>query len=103
MLICVDDKTKSYQPTTLGAEYICPSMRLDIGRVLFCVVMDPDKVKVQKKTKACIHFFLHLNPQFIYFFLHPNHNSSNRSHEGLTLETSAFKLFTVANLRYQLS
>ena len=57
----------------------------------------------EKKTKACIRFFLHLNPQFIYFFLHPNHNSSNRSHEGLTLETSAFKLFTVANLRYQLS
>ena len=30
------------------------------------------------------------------------HNSSNRSHEGLMLETSAFKLFTVANLRHQL-
>ena len=28
---------------------------------------------------------------------------SNRSNEGLTLETSAFKLFSVANLRYQLS
>ena len=28
---------------------------------------------------------------------------SNRSDEGLTLETSAFKLFTVANLRFQLS
>ena len=28
---------------------------------------------------------------------------SNRSDEGLTLETSAFKLFSVANLRYQLS
>ena len=27
----------------------------------------------------------------------------NRSDEGLTLETSAFKLFTVANLRFQLS
>ena len=26
-----------------------------------------------------------------------------RSDEGLTLETSAFKLFTVANLRYQLT
>ena len=26
----------------------------------------------------------------------------NRSDEGLTLETSAFKLFTVANLRFQL-
>ena len=29
--------------------------------------------------------------------------SSNRSDEGLTLETSAFLLFTVANLRFQLS
>ena len=28
---------------------------------------------------------------------------SNRSDEGLTLEKSAFKLFTVANLRFQLS
>ena len=27
----------------------------------------------------------------------------DRSDEGLTLETSAFKLFTVANLRFQLS
>ena len=27
----------------------------------------------------------------------------HRSDEGLTLETSAFKLFTVANLRFQLS
>ena len=26
-----------------------------------------------------------------------------RSYEGLTLETSASKLFTIANLRYQLS
>ena len=28
---------------------------------------------------------------------------SNRSNEGLSLQTSAFKLFTVAYLRYQLS
>ena len=28
---------------------------------------------------------------------------SNRYDEGLTLETSAFELFSVANLRYQLS
>ena len=27
----------------------------------------------------------------------------NRSDEGLTLEMSAFKLFTVANLRFQLN
>ena len=31
--------------------------------------------------------FLHINP-------HTTHNSSNRSNEGLTLETSAFKLFS---------
>ena len=34
---------------------------------------------------------------------HTTHNSYNRSDEGLTLETTAFKLFTVVNLRYQLS
>ena len=33
----------------------------------------------------------------------PTHNSSNRADEGLTLETPALKLFTVANLRFQLS
>ena len=44
------------------------------------------------------HHFLHINP-------HTSHNSFNRSDEGLTFETSALnsKLFTVANLRYQLS
>jgi len=31
------------------------------------------------------------------------HNSAIRSDEGLTLETSAFILFAVANLPYQLS
>ena len=31
--------------------------------------------------------------------IHTTHNSSIRSNEGLTLETSALKLFTVANLR----
>ena len=34
---------------------------------------------------------------------HTTHNSFNRSDELLTLETSAFTLFTVANLRFQLS
>ena len=34
---------------------------------------------------------------------HTTHNSFIRSDEGLALETSAFKLFTVANLRYKLS
>ena len=34
---------------------------------------------------------------------HTTHNSSNRSDEGLTLETSAFLHVTVANLRFQLS
>ena len=32
---------------------------------------------------------------------HSTHNSSNCSEEGLTLKTSAFKLLTEANLRYQ--
>ena len=39
---------------------------------------------------------MHVNP-------HTTHNSSSRSDEGLTRETSAFKLFTVDNLRFQLS
>ena len=43
---------------------------------------------------AQLHF-LHINP-------HRTHNSSNRSDEGLTLETPAFLPFTVANLRFQL-
>ena len=43
---------------------------------------------------AQLHF-LHVNP-------HKTHNSSNRSNERLTLETSAFKLFTAVNLRFQL-
>ena len=33
----------------------------------------------------------------------PSSERLDRSDEGLTLETSAFKLFMVANLRYQLS
>ena len=40
---------------------------------------------------------------FLYINLHTTHNSSNRSDEGLTLETSAFFPFTVASLRFQLS
>ena len=39
---------------------------------------------------------------FLHKNTHMTHNSSNRSHEGLMLETSAFKLFTVANLHHQL-
>ena len=35
--------------------------------------------------------------------VHTTHNSSIRSEEGLTLETTALNLFTVANLYYQLS
>ena len=40
--------------------------------------------------------FLHINP-------YTTHNSSSRSDEGLTLETSAFLPYTVANLLFQLS
>ena len=39
----------------------------------------------------------------LYINSYSTHNSFHRSNEGLTLETSAFKLFTVANTRYQLS
>ena len=42
-------------------------------------------------------------PLSAYIDPHTTHNSSNHSDEGLTLETSAFKLFTVANLRFQFS
>ena len=38
----------------------------------------------------------HINP-------HTTQNSSNRSDKGLALETSAFKLSKVANLRFKLS
>ena len=44
---------------------------------------------------VCLHF-LHINT-------HTTQNSFNCCDEGLTLETSAFKLYTVANLHYQLS
>ena len=40
---------------------------------------------------------------FLHISKHPTHNSSNHSNEGLMIETLAFKLSTVANLRYQLS
>ena len=36
-------------------------------------------------------------------YKHTTHNSSIRSEKGLKLKTLALKLFTVANLRYQLS
>ena len=49
----------------------------------------------QTPTNSLLHF-LHINA-------HNTHNSPNRSDEGQTLETSAFLLFTVANLRFQLS
>ena len=41
--------------------------------------------------------------KLIYLALEARSRQSNRSEEGLTLETSAFKLCTVASLRYQLS
>ena len=41
--------------------------------------------------------------QFLHIKTDITHNSSIRFDEGLTLETSTFKLFTVANSRYQLS
>ena len=40
---------------------------------------------------------------FLRINTHTTHSSSNRSHEGLTLKTCALKLFTLANLRHQLS
>ena len=52
---------------------------------------------------------LHLSSSEMIHFLRRNtrtctaHNSSIRPDEGLTLETSDLKRFTVANLRYQLS
>ena len=58
MLICVDDKTKSYQPTTLGAEYICPSMRLDIVRVFFLRCYGPRQSQSpEKKPRLASAFF----------------------------------------------
>ena len=45
--------------------------------------------------KAQLHF-LHINP-------HTTHKSSNHPDKGPTLETLAFKHFTVANVHFQLS
>ena len=42
-------------------------------------------------------------PFSAYKHTHTTLNSFIRSDEGLTFETRAFKLFTVANFRYQLS
>ena len=42
-------------------------------------------------------------PFTAYKHTQTTHSSSNRSDEGLTLETPASKLSTVANLRYELS
>ena len=50
--------------------------------------LSPDK-KLKKRSKPESH----MNP-------HTTQNSSNRSDKGLTLETSAFKLFTMANLHF---
>ena len=43
------------------------------------------------------------NQKRIKTIMLPSWERMIRSHEGLTLETSALKLFTVANLHYQLS
>ena len=68
---------------------------------------------LQKKTKnysedknietKLRHHHLPNNSVTSFFCTHPLYSFSDRSDEGLTLETSALKLFTVANLRYQLS
>ena len=55
-----------------------------------------------KQNIISILFSTHHSPTsseapFPAYHTHTTHNSSNRSDEGLTLETSAFKLFTVAN------
>ena len=46
--------------------------------------------------------FLFSRNNFPHIKPHTTHNYSNRSAEGLTLEKSAFKLLTVANLRLEL-
>ena len=47
-------------------------------------------------------------PQIAWFYIlhintHATHNSSIRADEGLALEISAVKVYTMANLHYQLS
>ena len=49
------------------------------------------------------NLFILFSRHHIPTFCIKTHNSSNRSDEGLTLEKSAFLLFAVANLRFQLS
>ena len=52
-------------------------------------------VIVNKKIKTYLYYLIYTECTF------HRHSLSNRSDEGLTLETSAFLPFTVANLRFQ--
>ena len=60
-------------------------------------------------STTLFYFFFHhiptnsVAPFFTYIYPHTTHNSSYHFDEGLTLEMSAFKLFTLANLIYKLS
>ena len=56
-----------------------------------------NKVKCREQEGQFV-FALMIFPHIFINFSH-----SNSSDEGLTLETSAFSPFTVANLRFQLS
>ena len=72
---------------------------------------------IQRKTyfkqtnRKLFEYATHVtNPSYLYYPLKNFDNLEakfvqlpHRSDEGLTLETSAFLLFTVANLRFQLS
>ena len=61
---------------------------------------------INERFHSTIYFCFFVTIFALYFLhidTHTTHNSSIRSDEGLKLETTALKLFTVANLRYQLS
>ena len=83
----------SFEIGTLNPHGINERFSFNYFRLFFCVTMFP--------PIASLHFL----PRYTHTHTHTHTISpfSIRSDEGLTLETSASKLFTVANLRCQLS
>ena len=81
----------SFEIGTLNPHGINERFSFNYFRLFFCVTMFP--------PIASLHFL----PRYTHTHTHTISPFSIRSVEGLTLETSASKLFTVANLRCQLS
>ena len=81
----------SFEIGTLNPHGINERFSFNYFRLFFCVTMFP--------PIASLHFL----PRYTHTHTHTISPFSIRSVEGLTLKTSSSKLFTVANLRCQLS